>query len=484
MRTTFACLLVLLLAVAAAAEAAAVTAPDYHAIHEQYRDNVVAITYTLRPKEKPRGGQGRKVEEAICGVLLDDKGLVLTSADPFPEPGGDPRTTLAPVEFEVHTRDGKIHKAEAVGLDRDLNLAWLRLSTPPPGIRTLDFSDEPMQVGESVVVMGVLAKRYNYEPVLYSGFVNAVLSHPRKMYSIDLHVQDLSIGGLVLSRSGRPIGIVGEDVLEETPTSERTPGNTLSIFGSFTQGRRVGYPMVFPWSIFTNDVTSPPPLQATESRSWLGVVMQPLDEDLIDYWKLNVGGGIILASVVDGSPAARAGLMTSDIIVSMEGNPVNVTRGDQLAEFRRRVERLGVGRGVRLGYLRAGERSDVTITLDEAPKTAWTVEEEEDERLGLTVREITMDDILGQNLEGTVRGVVVSEMERAGPAHLAGLQTGDIIQAVDRRPVTDLASWRSEAERVRQEKEEAILLLVQRQTETLFLRLRAPQGSASATGSP
>jgi len=461
----------LLLAVTPAA-----AAPDLHAIHEQYRDNVVAITYTLRPKEKPRGGQGRKVEEAICGVLLDDKGLVLTSADPFPEPGGDPRTTLAPVEFEVHARDGKIHKAEVVGLDRELNLAWLRLTNPPPGIRALDFSRQTMQVGDVVVVIGVLAKKYGYEPVLYTGFVNAVLARPRSMYSLDLHVQDLAIGGLVLSQAGRPIGIIGEDILEETPTSERTPGNTLSIFGSFTQGRRVGYPMVFPWSIFADKTTSPPPLEAAESRSWLGVVMQPLDEDLIDYWKLNVDGGIILASVVDGSPAARAGLQTADILVAIEGEPLHITRNEQLAEFRRRVERMGVGRAVGLTYMRAGEKRDVSITLDEAPKTAWTVEEEEDEGLGLTVREITMDDILGQNLEGTVRGVVVSEMERAGPAHLSGLQTGDIIQAVDRHPVTDLASWRGEAERVRDEKNEAILLLVQRQTETLFVRLRTPKG--------
>jgi len=462
-----ACLLVALCALAPAA-----AAPDFRAIHEQYRDNVVAITYTLRPKEKPRGGQGRKVEEAICGVLVDDRGLVVTSADPFPEPGGDPRTTLAPVEFEVHTRDGKIHKAEAVGLDRELNIAWLRLLAPPPGIRNIEFARQTMDVGDNVVVMGVLAKRYGYEPVLYTGFVNAVLSHPRTMYSLDLHLQDLSIGGLVLSQSGRPVGIIGEDILEETPTSERTPGNTLSIFGSFTQGRRVGYPMVFPWSLFADQAAAPPPLQAAETRSWLGVVMQPLDEDLIDYWKLDVNGGIILASVVDGSPAARAGLKTSDILVAMDGETLNVTRNEQLSEFRRRVERLGVGRDVNLTYMRAGVRRDVTIALDEAPKTAWAVAEEEDERLGLTVREITMDDILGQNLEGSVRGVVVSEMERAGPAHLAGLQTGDVIQSLDRNPVTDLAAWRAETERARASKQESILLLVQRQTETVFLRVR------------
>jgi S1-C subfamily serine protease len=210
--------------------------------------------------------------------------------------------------------------------------------------------------------------------------------------------------------------------------------------------------------------------------------MQPLDENLIDYWKLGVDGGIILASVVDGSPAARAGLKPADILVAMEGEPLHVTRNEQLAEFRRRVERMGVGRSVGLTYLRAGERRDISIPLDEAPKTAWTVDEVEDEALGLTVREITMDDILGQNLEGGVTGVVVSEMERAGPAHLAGLLSGDIIQSVDRNPVTDLASWRGEADRVREEKPEAILLLVRRRTETLFLRLRASQGSEPPFG--
>ena len=101
----------------------------------------MAITYTLRPKEKPTGGEGRKVEDAVCGVIVDASGLIITSADPFPDPGGDPKTTLTPVEFKVHLRGGHPVDAEAVGLDRELNLAYLRLKSPPPEVRPLRFAE-------------------------------------------------------------------------------------------------------------------------------------------------------------------------------------------------------------------------------------------------------------------------------------------------------------------------------------------------------
>lgn len=456
----------------AASVATPAAAADYRAIYERYRDHVVAITYTLRPQEKPRGGQGRRVEEAICGVLLDDTGLIVTSADPFPDPGGDPRVTLAPVEFEVHGPGGVTRRAEAVGLDRDLNLAWLRLTGSIPSIRPLAFGDAPLRVGDEVVVLGVMAKKYAYEPVFYTGRVNATLAAPRTMYSLDLHVQDLTIGGLAVSADGRPVGIIGEDVLEQTPTSDRMPANILSIFGSFTQGRRVGYPMVFPWRLFSAQTASPPPIAAAEKRSWLGIVMQALNTDLIDYWKLEEKGGIIVSSVVDGSPAERAGLRPADILISLDGEPLTVVKDEELSEFRRRIERMGVGREVELRVLREGEPRRVAVVLDEAPKTAWTAEEEEDEDLGLTVREITMDDILAQNLDPGMRGVVVSELERAGWAQISGLQVGDIIRAIDRRPVENLGAYRSVAERLREDRPEAVLLFVQRQTDTLFLRLR------------
>lgn len=295
------------------------------------------------------------------------------------------------------------------------------------------------------------------------------------MYSLDLPVQDLSIGGLVITEDGRPVGLVGEDVLEDAPaSSDRMPGNTLSLFGSLTQGRRVGYPMVFPWELFSAGATSPPAIEGQEKRSWMGIIMQPLGDDLIHYWRLDADGGVIISSVLDGSPAQKAGLRTSDILVKLQGQPITIRKEEDLGEFRRRIERLGVGSAVQLSYLREGIAGEATLTLEEAPLTAFSAREVEDEDLGVTVRQITLDDLLGQNLDPATRGVVVSDLEQAGWAQLGGLQPGDIIQSVDGRPVEDMDGFGHQLDRLREEKPAATLLFVLRQTETLFVRLKTP----------
>jgi serine protease Do len=449
----------------------------YRQAFQAYRDRVVAVTYVLRPREKPTGGEGRRVEDAECGLIVDDRGLVILPADPFPEPEGDPRTTLAPVEFKVHVRGGRPLEAEAVGLDRELNLAYLRIKQPPRGLAPLRFETARLEVGDRLLVIGLMARRYDYAPLLYAAMVNAVVEKPRRMYSLDLPVQDLSIGGLVITEDGRPVGLVGEDVLEDAPAGpDRMPGNTLSLFGSLTQGRRVGYPMVFPWELFSAAVASPPAIAEQEKRSWMGIIMQPLGDELIRYWRLKTDGGIIVSSVVDGSPAQKAGLRTSDILVALQGQPILTRKEEDLSEFRRRIERLGVGSSVQLTYLREGVAHETALMLEEAPLTAFSAQEMENDDLGLTVRQITMDDLLGQNLDPATRGVVVSDLEQAGWAQLGGLQEGDIIQGVDGKPVEDMDGFRHQVDRLREEKPGATLFFVLRQTDTVFVRLKTPWG--------
>ncbi|MGH9870196.1 MAG: PDZ domain-containing protein [Candidatus Polarisedimenticolia bacterium] len=444
-------------------------------IFREHADRVVGVTYVLRPREKPTGGEGRRVENAECGLIVNDEGLVVIPADPFPEPGGDPRTTLAPVEFKVHVRGGRPIDAKPVGLDNDLNLAFLRLDRPPKGLKPLRFdSSARVDVGDRVLVIGLMARRYDYAPVLYTAMVSAVVEKPRRMYSLDLMVQDLSIGGLVLAQDGRAIGIVGEDVLDEPPVGDRSPGNTLSLIGSLTQGQRVGYPMVFPHTLFASSLAAPPSIAEQERRSWMGIIMQPLGDDLISYWKLDAEGGVIISSVVEGSPAEKAGLRTSDIIVAMQGEPLRLRKEEDLPDLRRRIERIGVGRSIDVDYLREGVRHTASLTLAEAPLTAFSAQEIEDDDLGFTIRQITIDDILSQNLDPATSGVVVSELEQAGFAQLAGLRPGDIVQGIDGRTVQDIESFRHELERLRAEKPGGTLFFVLRQTDTLFVRLKTP----------
>ncbi len=125
-----------------------------------------------------------------------------------------------------------------------------------------------------------------------------------------------------------------------------------------------------------------------------------------------------------------------------------------------------------MAYLRDGERTEISLVLGQAPVSAWTADEDEDEEIGITVREITLDDILAQNLEPDLRGAIVSELERAGWAQLGGVQVGDIIRAVDGNPVTDLASYKAQTARLHDEKPAATLWFVLRRTETLFVSIK------------
>ena len=463
----------LVLGISAATHAAA--ADGVREIFQTYRENVVAITYTLRPLEKPTGGEGAKIEDAICGVIVDPNGLIITSADPFPDPGGDPRTTWAPVEFKVQVNGGRPLAAEAVGMDRELNLAFLRIKNPPPGLRAIRFAEKRrLAVGEEVIVLGVMSRNYDHAPIFYTGLVNAVVERPRRMYSLDILIQDLAIGGLVVAANGEAIGVIGEDLLNEPREQDRRPGNAVSLLGSITQGDRVGYPMAFPYSLFAAGLASPPPFASEEKRSWLGIIMQPLNKDLIDYWNLDVEGGVIINSVVEGSPAEKAGLMQGDILIEIESEALSVTAEEHLAEFRRRIERTGVMKPVNLVLLRGGVRKEVTLLLGEAPKTAWTAREHKDDDLGLTTREITIDDLQGQNLASETSGVVVDELEQAGWCQISGLQVDDIVQSVDGHDITDLDSFRAQADRLRGNKPGQTVFFVLRQAETMFVLIKTP----------
>jgi membrane-associated protease RseP (regulator of RpoE activity) len=465
------------LAVALAAlsgSAAGAEAPGIGATLEKLSASVVPVRYTLRPQEAPSGGEGEKVEKVVCGLLVSDDGLVVIPGDPFPDPGGDPRLTLEPVAFAVLGSGETEHPAAPVGFDRDLNLGYVRLSGPiPAGLSPVRFEPDPqIRIGQEVWIVGLLAERYGYAPAFWPGRVNAAVEKPRRMFSLTVPVIDLAIGGLVATPDGRVLGLVGEDVLPPPRSPGDLPENALLVFGSFSQGPRVGYPMLFPAPLFSASMASPPPLESRPSRSWLGITMQPLSRRLASYWKIEGNGGVIVTGVLDGSPASSAGLTHGDVIVALAGAPIFAREDSDLPLFRQQVERLAAGQPVALRVWRAGEFTDVTIQPEIAPRTSFLAEEYRDEAFGLTVREVTFDFIQAQNLPVDTVGVVISELESAGWAEVAGLEPGDLVLRVDDAPTRDLASFRTALEQARDARRRQVRFFVQRGVETQFFSVR------------
>ncbi len=436
--------------------------------------SVVPVRFTMRPIEAPAGGEGQKVEQVFCGVIVKDDGLIVVSGDVFPDPGGDPRNTLEPVEFAV-LGEGEIeHNLVAVGLNRDLNLAYLRFESGlPDGYHAIQtHGTKTPRIGEDIYIIGLLPERYGHARTFWNGQVSARIDSPRTMYGVTTFIQDLSIGGLAVNAKGRPLGLVAEDVLPPGQATGASASNPLTLFGSLSQGPRVGYPMIFPFDLLAMDIASPPPLVRAPRKAWFGITMQPLDRNLGEYWNIDNPGGIIISAVLDGSPAQGAGLHPRDILLELGGEEVTARELPDLTTFRQRVEKLTIGEAVDLLVWREGEEIQLELHPGVAPRTGFLAKFYEDEAFGITVRELTVDVLQARNLPVGTSGVVVAEMENSGWTQVGGVRPGDIILRINRTPILDLESFEAMMLQLRRERAREAYFFVQRNVETRFLKVR------------
>lgn len=454
------------------------TPEGMRAVYESARGRVVGVSFIVKPLESETGVEGPKSDGVVCGVVMDGDGLIMIAGDIFPETGADPRAIMAPSEFKVHFGTDTIVPAEAIGLDRRLNLAFIRVDpgkTPP--LHPASFTDDPaLRVGDPVVIVGVLGRKYGFAPALYRATVNASVEEPLALYGVDAVLQDLAVGGLVLRMDGSLAGVVANDVLRGQFDNSRSPGNFLSLLANTGQPqvRRPGYAMVLPAPAFRESAGSPPPIRLTSGkrRGWVGIVMQALNEDLIEYWELPVPGGIIIGSVLDGSPAQAAGLLPGDILTRFDGDPLRIVENSQLSSFRRRVEAMKEDDVIDLEVYREGSPIRIPLTLGNAPKTAVLAEDYEDDDFGLKVREITLDVRQAFNLEPDMEGIVVERTEDAGWADVAGLSPQDIILELNGTPVRTISAFRETLDRIKERQGPEAIFFVLRPPETRFVRVR------------
>ena len=206
-------------------------------------------------------------------------------------------------------------------------------------------------------------------------------------------------------------------------------------------------------------------------KSWLGIRMQILTDDMADYWELNGINGIIVNSVVPKSPADEAGLEMGDIITRIGKFDIPNDEKSTLEIFRNYIRSLPEG-PYKITIYRNKKVKEISIVLKSAPKSLFMAEEYFNEMVGLRVKEITQDIILSDNLDFDIEGVWVSRVEDAGPAGLSGLSVNDIIVDVNEQAVKDLDGFKGRMEEVLSQKPEYIQLYIKRDGKTQFIFIR------------
>jgi serine protease Do len=170
-------------------------------------------------------------------------------------------------------------------------------------------------------------------------------------------------------------------------------------------------------------------------RGMLGVGIQPVTSDLASGLGLKEVRGVVINSVTAGGPADRAGVKMGDVILKLGGKDVNDPN-----ELRNTIAGTPPGTEVTLTISRNGQQQDIRVQLGElTAQNAQTQQqggqEESTARLGLTVVPLTPDLAAQLGLRRGAQGMVIQNVDPSGPAAQAGLQSGDVIEQVNRQPV-------------------------------------------------
>jgi serine protease Do len=205
--------------------------------------------------------------------------------------------------------------------------------------------------------------------------------------------------------------------------------------------------------------------QGSVTRGYLGVTIQNLTPDLAKSFGLGDKKGVLIAQVVDDSPASKAGLKQGDLVLKLNGQPSG-TMGD----FRNRIAFTSPGTTETLTILRDGKEKRVEVTIGELPQDVVSEDSspESSEQLGLSVRNLTPDLAARLDYEGE-SGVVISQVEPGSVAQLAGLRAGSLIQEVNRKAVTNVREFKKQLDQT--PKGESILLLVKEGQYSRFVAL-------------
>jgi serine protease Do len=200
------------------------------------------------------------------------------------------------------------------------------------------------------------------------------------------------------------------------------------------------------------------------TRAYLGVMAQEVTPAIAKAFHENEVRGALVGDVTPDSPASRAGLQKGDIILDIDGKPVNSS-----AQLRMHISLMAPGAMANVKVLRAGAEKTFNVKLAEMPTETATAEKSdsspEGSMQGISVEDVSARTARQLGLPANASGVVVTNIDPNSAAAESGLKRGDVIQEVNHQPVKSASDF----ERAIRSSKDNALLLVNRQGSTLFI---------------
>ena len=387
------------------------------------------------------------------GVIVDeDNAYIVTNHHVI----FDERNDKPVDQIMVELMDKRVFEATVVGLDQGTDLAVLQIEAD--NIKAVPIGDsELVRVGEWVLAIGSPFSA-NLSHTVTAGIISAMGRNNvmrgsdtyQNFIQTDAAINPGNSGGALLNMNGELIGI-----------------NAAIASGSGRSNAGIGF--AIPSSIVKkvmNDLIS----KGYVVRSFLGIYMQDINEDLYETMDLESRKGTIVSDIVEGSPAEKSGLESGDVIIAFEGK--EITNGSALKNL---VSSASPGQKITLTISREGEVQDIDVVLEERAGTEMVSSSSNDfDEFGLSVLDLT-DDLIEQYdiqrpMNSDIQGVVVVNIEEGGIAEESGMLEGDLITRIGRQKISNLKMFKEEISEY--EKDKKILFLVKRGNASRFLTLR------------
>jgi len=342
----------------------------------------------------PRFERRREYTSLGSGVIIDGKkGLILTNAHVIQKTG----------TIKVVLEDEREFEAKIVGTDPDSDLAVLKIDSEQdlPAIKM--GSSEDLMIGETVIAIG---NPFGFSHTVTTGVISAkdrsIRAQDRVYHNfiqIDASINPGNSGGPLLNINGDLIGI-----------------NT-AIYAK-AQGIGFAIPIGKARKIISDLIQYGEVIQA-----WIGITVQNIDEKLARYLKIPHIKGVIVKSVEPKSPAQKAGLQESDIILSIANKKIT-----SVGDYQSVAKSLAAGKTLEAEFWRNGKKKIVVVKtkvfpIDLADDLASRI-------LGIKVEELTRKNRQRYRINAR-EGVMISEIKKNSYLAGIGARPGDVIRQID-----------------------------------------------------
>ena len=384
----------------------------------------------------------RKATSLGSGFIIDSQGYIVTNNHVIAE--------AQEISITLSDNPNKTYKAKLIGQDSKSDLAVLKIEAKKK-LPFIKFGDsDAARVGDWVVTIG---NPFGFGGTVTAGIISAKsrdIGNKTEFIQTDSSINMGNSGGPMFNMSGEVIGI-----------------NTSIISGS---GGNIGLGFAIPSNI-AKPIIKQLKTKGKVTRGWLGVKIQPVNEDIANSFGLKETYGALVAEVVKDSPAQKGSIEVGDIIVEFNGHHIS-----KMQKLPRLVAQTKIGKRVPVVVSRNGKMKDLSVVVEksEDPEDLKRVSANSSDTdsknyiMGMIFGDITSSERAKYKLDKTLHGVIIKSVKRGSVADSAGMRAGDVIQRFNQSQVKDAKNLITMIEKARKRKNKKAVILLSRDGSNYF----------------